>query len=489
MGEALPGLLEQSRRFSLDVAPSLVLASGPMVETLVNSGVHRYCDFKSIEGSFLLQDDSLRKVPCSKNEVFADKQISLIEKRCLMKFLQLATQYAEDPQAAECNKLRGFLAKPFKAFLAAEKLSAKLQAFVLYAIAHVSTNQSLGGPSTVSTEEGMAAVTLYLKSFGKFGSSAFLSSHYGICELPQGFCRLCAVYGGIYVLQRGIQHLVVDPETNRCKGVLCTAGQTFSSPVVVCGPEYVASYHPAGAALRKISRCVCITDSSLFEDCSHGTITIPPAGPATSPIQVLQADSQCQVCPVGKYVVNFTCVSSGASAMEDLQAAVQDMLLTGESSEGAEASPKPHVLWGVYYEQTVAPDILQLPDGAFACPSTRPTLCNADESCRAAQKIFAAIYPEETFLEKVPDPEDDVVEFDEEPEPDLMEDSTPSDGDSTAAGVEAAAASIGQGAEGAENALQAQGEEGVENEPTVQDKECVTHTLPAQSDEGTGNPR
>ena len=51
----------------------------------------------------------------------------------------------------------------------------------------------------MNTKEGMTKVVKYLKSVGRFGSSAFLASNYGLGELPQGFCRLCAVHGGIHL--------------------------------------------------------------------------------------------------------------------------------------------------------------------------------------------------------------------------------------------------------------------------------------------------
>jgi RAB protein geranylgeranyltransferase component A len=46
-------------------------------------------------------------------------------------------------------------------------------------------------------------------SLGRFGNTPFLWPMYGSGELPQAFCRLCAVFGGVYYLDRPIEAFVV----------------------------------------------------------------------------------------------------------------------------------------------------------------------------------------------------------------------------------------------------------------------------------------
>jgi RAB protein geranylgeranyltransferase component A len=48
--------------------------------------------------------------------------------------------------------------------------------------------------------EGLAATQKFLLSLGRFGNTPFLWPMYGSGELPQAFCRLCAVFGGVYYL-------------------------------------------------------------------------------------------------------------------------------------------------------------------------------------------------------------------------------------------------------------------------------------------------
>ena len=132
---------DQVDGFSLDISPCLLYACGDAVEGMVKSGVSDYLEFKSVEGLFVLmgEDDSSKsssrrvnrhrkksadttestddkpstdnkplvsyRVPCSKADVFRSKLLSPVDKRRLMKFLQLITDYgmAIASQSAEGN--------------------------------------------------------------------------------------------------------------------------------------------------------------------------------------------------------------------------------------------------------------------------------------------------------------------------------------------------------------------------------------------------
>mmetsp|Transcript_2401 Transcript_2401/g.4455 ORF Transcript_2401/g.4455 Transcript_2401/m.4455 type:complete len:797 (+) Transcript_2401:128-2518(+) len=111
---------EKQRSFALDIAPRVILANGEAVDGIVHCGVNEYCEFKSILGLHLFKsagatastsattrvptaanketnhDDVpiLHRVPCSKRDVFQTKLLSPMDKRRLMKFLQIAADYA-----------------------------------------------------------------------------------------------------------------------------------------------------------------------------------------------------------------------------------------------------------------------------------------------------------------------------------------------------------------------------------------------------------
>jgi len=108
---------ERQRHFALDLTPSLLYANGAAVSGMIDSGVAEYCEFKSVIGLELLmkQDEprrrgvrggangqngddvvipTLSRVPCSKRDVFQTKLLSPVDKRRLMKFLQISSDYA-----------------------------------------------------------------------------------------------------------------------------------------------------------------------------------------------------------------------------------------------------------------------------------------------------------------------------------------------------------------------------------------------------------
>ena len=47
-------------------------------------------------------------------------------------------------------------------------------------------------------------IKLYSNSLAKYGKSPYLYPLYGLGELPQGFARLSAIYGGTYMLDKEI---------------------------------------------------------------------------------------------------------------------------------------------------------------------------------------------------------------------------------------------------------------------------------------------
>jgi hypothetical protein len=86
-------ILQNSRSLALDATPAFVLAAGRAVQGMLASGVAEYLEFKSLEGLHWLQDGKLSRVPCSKGDVFGTKLLAPMDKRRLMKFMQLSMDY------------------------------------------------------------------------------------------------------------------------------------------------------------------------------------------------------------------------------------------------------------------------------------------------------------------------------------------------------------------------------------------------------------
>merc|ERR1719181_1249313 len=79
-------------------------------------------------------------------------------------------------------------------------LDSNTQDFVGHAIAlHVDESYK-----TRPCGETFSRIVLYAESVARYGTSPYLYPLYGLGELPQGFARLSAIYGGTYMLNRPI---------------------------------------------------------------------------------------------------------------------------------------------------------------------------------------------------------------------------------------------------------------------------------------------
>lgn len=60
--------------------------------------------------------------------------------------------------------------------------------------------------------EAIDRLRLYGTSVARFGKSPYIYPLYGLGELPQGFARLSAIYGGTYMLNTGVDEIVYEGE-------------------------------------------------------------------------------------------------------------------------------------------------------------------------------------------------------------------------------------------------------------------------------------
>lgn len=53
-------------------------------------------------------------------------------------------------------------------------------------------------------------IKLYSDSLASYGKSPYLYPMYGLGELPQGFARLSAIYGGTYMLDKPVDEILFE---------------------------------------------------------------------------------------------------------------------------------------------------------------------------------------------------------------------------------------------------------------------------------------
>ncbi|ETO25938.1 rab proteins geranylgeranyltransferase component A 2, partial [Reticulomyxa filosa] len=81
------------RQILVDLIPNVIYSNESFIDILVRSEVSRYVEFRGIINHFVYFDGvNASKVPLSKGEVLASKELSISEKRQLMKFMQVILQ-------------------------------------------------------------------------------------------------------------------------------------------------------------------------------------------------------------------------------------------------------------------------------------------------------------------------------------------------------------------------------------------------------------
>lgn len=93
-------------------------------------------------------------------------------------------------------------------------LDANTQAFTGHAMALHRDDDYLNEPAAATVE----AIQLYAYSLERYGKSPYIYPLYGLGGLPEGFSRLCAIHGGTFMLNKGIDEILFD-ENGKAWGV------------------------------------------------------------------------------------------------------------------------------------------------------------------------------------------------------------------------------------------------------------------------------
>jgi len=80
------------------------------------------------------------------------------------------------------------------------------------------------------------AIREYAESVLRYGNSPYIYPMYGLGDMPQGFARLSAIYGGTYMLNRKFEGLVLD-ENGHVTGVK-SEGEIAKCKFVIGDPSY-----------------------------------------------------------------------------------------------------------------------------------------------------------------------------------------------------------------------------------------------------------
>lgn len=107
--------------------------------------------------------------------------------------------------------------------------------------------------------EAIERIRLYGNSVARYGKSPYIYPLYGLGELPQGFARLSAIYGGTYMLNANVDEVIY--EGGKATGIKATMSGVEEMKFETKAKMILAdpSYFPSKAkVVGHVLRTICI---------------------------------------------------------------------------------------------------------------------------------------------------------------------------------------------------------------------------------------
>ncbi|KAG0695445.1 FAD/NAD-P-binding domain-containing protein [Suillus ampliporus] len=339
-----------ARQYSVSLAPSVIPSTGPFISSLIASGVSRYGSFKLLGRVVIYDGGALKDVPQSKDDIFQNKAMSLLEKRRLTRFLMFAGgefENSEELHGQENSPLLDFLQKTF--FLSGATARA-----ITYALGYCYF------PSE-TTLPALHRIRTYLKASGRYGSSSFLVGYYGGSgEIAQGFCRAAAVSGGVYILGRLVTSIAsVDP----------------GEPILTSDlPRFAVEVDNFPDRLH--CRCLISSTTLLPEHLRTRADIIRPTIPSCSSTRP-SAMARCIAIIDGPIILPSDTEGSGMSEASDSSL----LVFPPESLEGGSAISAVHVM-------TAGPGTMSAPSGKGVLYISMPLPSNSGHSAETLLRPY-----------------------------------------------------------------------------------------------------
>uniref|UniRef100_A0A3P9QAD2 Rab GDP dissociation inhibitor n=1 Tax=Poecilia reticulata TaxID=8081 RepID=A0A3P9QAD2_POERE len=225
--------------------------------------------------------------------LMANDLMGMFEKRRFRKFLVFVANFDEnDPKTFEgVDPKTTTMRDVYKKF----DLGQDVIDFTGHALALYRTDDYLDVPCL----ETINRIKLYSESLARYGKSPYLYPLYGLGELPQGFARLSAIYGGTYMLNKPVDDIVM--EGGKVIGVK-SEGEVARCKQLICDPSYIPDrVRKAGQVIRVI--CILSHPIKNTNDANSCQIIIPQNQVnRNSDIYVCMISYAHNVAAQGKYI-------------------------------------------------------------------------------------------------------------------------------------------------------------------------------------------
>lgn len=319
-----PAAMGPSRDWNVDLVPKFIMACGKLVKILLHTKVTRYLEFKSVDGSYVFKDGKVQKVPATPSEALNSSLMGFFEKRSFRNFLIFLQNYDKTKPSTYLNG-KSLDQVTTKQMFEYYSLTPNTQAFTGHAMALERDDDYLEQPAAATAE----AIQLYAFSLERYGKSPYIYPLYGLGSLPEGFSRLCAIHGGTFMLNKGIDEILFDAD-GKAWGVKAE-NEVAKASIIVGDPSYFSSSKTRVSG--RVVRSICILDHPIpGTDNAESVQIIIPANQVRrrNDIYVCMVSFAHNVASNGKYIA---IVSTTVETSNPIQELAPGFNLLGNISE------------------------------------------------------------------------------------------------------------------------------------------------------------
>ncbi|KAI0548787.1 rab GDP-dissociation inhibitor [Xylaria curta] len=306
--------------WNIDLVPKLLMSSGQLTNILVSTDVTRYLEFKQVAGSFVQQGAgpkaTVAKVPSDAGEALKSPLMGIFEKRRMKSFIEWVGTF--DPKDPATHKGLDMNKTTMKDVYDKFGLEAGTRDFIGHAMALYLDDSYID--TAGQAPDAIDRIRLYGNSVARYGKSPYIYPLYGLGELPQGFARLSAIYGGTYMLNTSVDEVLY--EGKKAVGIKATMGSADSSEkinfetkadMILGDPSY---FPDKVKVVGHVLKAICILKHPLAgtNDSDSCQLIIPQSQVGRkNDIYIACVSSAHNVCPKGYYIAIVSTIAETTS--------------------------------------------------------------------------------------------------------------------------------------------------------------------------------